>query len=175
MKILIILLFAINLLSCNNSPEKTVATDSAISKTNTADTLQHMIADTASVFYCYIIGIEKIQDSTVLMVDRVDFFSGPNVVEEAKNRHLADTAYDKSGKITDIFVPNDYFIVNDDKTVRNFHLPASSPITMDTEIAGTKSNKINSYDYFSKHYQNSLFLLKVNNKQVESIREVFLP
>ena len=175
MKKMSAIIFAITLFSCNSGTDKPAPTDSVTSKTNTGDTIQPIKADTASNIYCYITGIEKTHDSVMLKADYVDFFNGPNVLEEAKKRHRADTAFDRNGKITDIFVPDDYFIVNDDKTVRTLYLPTDAPISMDTEIAGTKSNKINSYGYFSKHYENSLFLIKVKNSRVESIKEVFLP
>ena len=175
MKIIIAILFALCILSCNNSNDRPAKTDSAISKTNGGDTLHNISADTASDIYCYITGIEKIRDSMVLKVDYVDFFHGPNVLEEAKKRHRADTAFDRNGKIKDIFVPNDYFIVNDDKSLRSLYLPPASPITMDSEIAGNKSKDINTYAYFSKHYENSLFLLKVKDNSVQSVKEVFLP
>ena len=175
MKILIALVFATLFLSCNNSNDKPAITDSSISKVNTSDTLRNISVDTASNVYCYVTGIEKAHDSILLKTDYVDFFNGPNVLEEAKKRHLADTAYDRNGKIQDIFVPDDYFIVNDDKTLRNLYLPVGTPITMDTEIAGTGSKGINTYDYFSKHYKNSLFLITVKKNQVVSIKEVFLP
>ncbi len=174
MKLLMIALFVVALCSCNNSNDKQVATDST-SKTNAADTLKKISADTASNVYCYITGVEKMHDSIVLKADYVDYFTGPNVLEEAKKRHLADTSFDKRGKIQDIFVPDDYFIVNDDKTLRTLYLPAGSPITMDSELAGHPNHPINTYDYFSKHYQNSLFLLKVRKNNVESIKEIFLP
>ena len=175
MKILIVIIFYACFLSCNNSSDKTVLTDSTVSKTNSGDTAQHIVADTVSNVYCYITGIEKMHDSIILKVDYVNFFNGPNVVEEAKKRHRADTAYDKSGKIQDIFVPDDYFIVNDDKALRSLYLQNSVPITMDVEIAGTKTKNINTYEYFSKHYENSLFLITVKKNRVESIKEVFLP
>jgi hypothetical protein len=175
MKVSLLTIFAIALLSCNNSNDKLSAKDSVASKINVIDTLQNNAADTGVNVYCYITGIEKLHDSIMLKADYVDFFQGPNVVDEAKKRHRADTAYDKNGKIQDIFVPDDYFIVNDDKTPLTLYLPANTPIMMDTEIAGTRTGEINTYAYFSKHYENSLFLLRVKQKTVTLVKEVFLP
>ena len=174
MRILIVIIFAISLLSCNNSNDKAAKTDSTTSKIN-VDTLQNVSADTVLNIYCYITGIDKMHDSVLLRADYVDFFNGPNVLEEAKKRHLADTVFDKNGKVQDIFVPDDYFIVNDDKSIRPLYLPSTAPIMMDSEIAGKKSNSINTFTYFSKHFDNSLFLLKVKKNVVESVKEVFLP
>lgn len=175
MKILIVSIFIIGLLSCNNSTDKSATADSATSKANMGDTIKTIIPDTAVDIYCNITGIEKKQDSVFIKADYVEYFHGPNVLEEAKKRHRADTAFDRNGKITDIFVPDDYFIVDDDRSLRSLYLAANTPIIMDTEIAGNKSNKINTYAYFSKHYETSLFLLRVKGNSVESIKEVFLP
>lgn len=174
MKILIVTFFVIGLLSCNSN-DKSTTTDSTTSKTTKPDTSKNMVSDTAMDIYCNITAIEKKQDSIFIKADYVEYFHGPNVLEEAKKRHRADTAFDRNGKITDIFVPDDYFIVDDDLSTRSLFLPSGTPITMDTEIAGTKSDKINTYAYFSKHYETSLFLLRVKGNSVQSIKEVFLP
>jgi len=174
MRSLLIAFFACILFSCNssNSGEKN-KTDSL--STVKSDTSKNVNADTASAIYCYITGIEKMHDSVWLKVDYVDYYHGPNVLEDAKRLGHADTAFDNNKKVKDIFVVNDYFIVNDDQSLRTLYLPANAPITMDTEIAQTQSKEINSYAYFSKHYENSLFLLKLKKNIVESISEVFLP
>ena len=75
----------------------------------------------------------------------------------------------------DVFVPDDYFIVNDDKQLRTLYLPGSTSITMDSEIAGEKVKNINNYAYFSQHFKNSLFKLMVKNNMVTVVKEVFLP
>ena len=175
MKILIVIIFAIGLLSCNNSNNKAATTDSTTSKTDSRDILKNVIADTATDIYCNITGIDKKQDSIFIKADYVEYFHGPDVLEEAKKRHRADTAFDRNGKITDIFVPDDYFIVDDDKSLRSLYLPVGTPITMDAEIAGSKSKDINTYAYFSKHYETGLFLLRVKGNTVQSVKEVFLP
>lgn len=174
MKILMSTLAAILLLSCNNSKTDSIQTDSLSEKSNRGDSLHITVADSASNEYSYVTDIEKRHDSIFIKADYVQFFNGPNVVEEAKKRHQADTSYDKKGKIEDIFVPDDYFIVNDDKELRSLYLPVNTPITMDSEIAGHAKN-INTYPYFSQHFKNSLFVLTEKNNMISAIKEVFLP
>jgi len=170
MKLLIALLISAVLLSCNNSKKEPVRKDTLALK---ADTLKNIIADTPGVVYCYIMGIDKNPDSIFLKADPADYHYGPNVVEEAKKMHRADTSY-KNGKIEDIFVPDDYFIVNDDKQVTRYYLPKESLITMDSRLSGEEKN-INTFDYFSKHYASSFFKIKVLNNRILSVDEVFLP
>ena len=142
----------------------------------TTDTGKPVVtADTGKEQYCYISRVEKIRDSIFILADYVEFFNGKNVVEEAKKRHRADTVFDKAGKITDIFVPNDYFIVNDDETTVRLYLPAATPVKMEQEFVTDKKAEINNYNYFSGHYKNSLFLLTLKGTSIQAVREVFLP
>ena len=174
MKKIILAVFAVSLFSCNNSKTETSLKDT-LTKNSTNDTLHTVVADSAREEYSYITGIEKIHDSIFIKADYVQFFNGPNVLEEAKKRHRADTSFDKEGKVQDVFVPDDYFIVNDDRQLRTLYLPGSTSITMDSEIAGEKTKNINTYVYFSQHFKNSLFKLRVKNNTVTAVKEVFLP
>ena len=173
MKLIMTLLIATILFSCNNSKPGSAKTDSLTVRINTGDTLKNIVADTPAVAYFYIIGIDKIRDSIFLKADQADFHNGPNVVEEAKKMHRADTTY-KNGKIDDIFVPDDYFIVNDEQQITRLYLPKEAPITMDDRISGNEK-EINNYAYFSKHYENSFFKLRIKNNKIVSVEEVFLP
>ncbi len=174
MKTIIAALFALSFFSCNNSKTETSPADT-VTKKGTSDTLHTITADSASEEYAYITGIEKTHDSIFIKADYVQFFNGPDVLKEAQKRHRADTSFDKDGKIQDVFVPDDYFIVNDDKQLRTLYLPGSTGITMDTEIAGEKTKNINTYAYFRQHFKNSLFKLMVKNNVVTAVKEVFLP
>lgn len=174
MKTIITVILAISLFSCNNSKTETSPKDS-LTKNSNSDTLHTVVADSAREEYSYITGIEKIHDSIFIKADYVQFFNGPNVLEEAKKRHRADTSFDKDGKVQDVFVPDDYFIVNDDRQLRTLYLPGSTSITMDSEIAGEKTKNINTYVYFRQHFKNSLFKLMVKNNIVTAVKEVFLP
>ena len=174
MKTIIVIILAISLFSCNNSKTETTSKD-ILTKSSTNDTLHTVITDSAVEEYSYIAGIKKIHDSIFIKADYVQFFNGPNVLAEAQKRHRADTSFDKDGKVQDIFVPDDYFIVNDDKQLRTLYLPGSTSITMDSEIAGEKTKNINTYTYFSQHFKNSLFKLMVKNNIVAAVKEVFLP
>ncbi len=175
MRSLLTALLVIILFACNNNKTETAKTDSLAINTNPVDTMHKMNADTAKEEYCNITAVEKRHDSIFIKADYVQFFTGKNVVEEAKKRHRADTSFDKNGKIEDIFVPDDYFIVNDNKEIRTLYLPAGTPVTMDSQIAGEKAKDINTYAYFSQHFKNSLFKLMVKNNRIESVQEVFLP
>ncbi|HMD01130.1 MAG TPA: hypothetical protein VKH37_13300 [Ferruginibacter sp.] len=172
MKYWIVVLSVIFLYSCNsdNNSQKTTG-DTTIKKT---DTMQKAAVDTGAIVYCYITKIEKRHDSNFIQADYVEYFTGPNVVEEAKKRHRADTSVGKDGKL-DIFVPDDYFIVNDDKTTKTLLLPANAPIHMDAQIAGPGKRNIDNLDYFAVHYENNLFRLKVKDNVIQSLYEVFLP
>lgn len=176
MKLLITALLALSLFSCNNSDTKTTGKDSIPMQTPVADTSKAIAStDSAREQYCYITGIEKGHDSILIKADYVEFFNGKNVLEEAKKRHRADTAFDKNGKVQDIFVPDDYFIVNDNKQLRTLYLPANTPIKMESEFVTDKKKEINNYEYFSGHYKNSLFMLTVKGNNVTAVREIFLP
>ena len=129
-------LFAVVLFSCNNVDTEKVKTDREAVKTNTVDTTKkNMAADTPAVLYCYVRAIEKKHDSTVLVVDSVFFYHGPNLDSMAKLYKVDDYS-------------DDYFIVNKDKKLWRIYLPDGIPITMDAQIAGEDAKDINTYGYF---------------------------
>ena len=176
MKLVFMALFAIAFFSCNNSSTTASGKDSTVVTTTSTDPAKPTVtADTAREEYCYITAIEKVKDSIFIKADYVQYFTGKNVVEEAKKRHRADTSFDKSGKIEDIFVPDDYFIVNDDKQLRRLYLPGDAPIKMESEFVTDKTKDINNYKYLAGHFNNSLFMLTVKNNRIEAVKEIFLP
>ena len=165
MKLLMVILLAVVLFSCNNSDTDKVKTDSGVVKTNTVDTTKkNRVADTPAVLYCYVRAIEKKHDSTVLVVDSVFFYHGPNLDSVARKHNATKNIYE-----------NEYILVDKEKQVRRVYLPDGTPIKMDVQIAGEGARDINTYAYFSKHSIDNLFMLRIKDNKVVSIDQVFTP
>ncbi len=162
MKLLMMALFAAVLFSCNNSDTERAKADSSTVKNNTVDTLKKIVMDTPAVVFGYIKGIDKIHDSIFLKIDSVFFYHGPNLDSMAKLYKVDDYS-------------DDYFIVNKDKKLWRIYLPDGIPITMDAQIAGEDAKDINTYGYFSKHYIDNLFRIRIKDNRLVTIAQQYLP
>jgi hypothetical protein len=96
-------------------------------------------------------------------------------IEAAKKAHQADSFQTPDGE-THIDAPNDYFIVNENKKLRQ--LPLAKDCAFDLIINADRTHPItgNSLKSFQKIYGDSPFILTLNDKGVVvKIKEAFLP
>ena len=126
--------------------------------------------------YAYILSIPEKADTIFIDADYVQYLTGDSAIEAAKKKHMADT-FTIDGT-THIDVPNDYFILNENKNIRRLALSKQIvfDLLLDLDRADHKEEiKDNSLKSFKEIYKNNLFLLAINNNEVAKIKEVFLP
>ncbi|MGN6543254.1 MAG: hypothetical protein ACTHKY_20770 [Ginsengibacter sp.] len=178
LRTLILTAFISILLSCNsNSSNSTTlvkgeTTTKSLSATNEIQTdgqtsTQEQYADIVRIF--------QKSDTTFLDADYIQYLTGDAAIEAAKKAHQADTFQTEDGK-THIDVPNDYFIVNESKNVRQ--LPLSKSCSFDLIINPDRTHPIvdNSLKSLRTIYKDSPFILTLDNKgMVVKVKEVFLP
>ena len=171
MRSLFFAIVCLAIISCNNKSAGKPANDSTGTRTN-KDSMTLAAADSA---FGYIKSIEQFHDSIYINFDKVEYFHGPDVVEQAKKRHMAETAYDKNGKVQDIFVADDYFIMNDDTIPHRMVL--AKDVTFDLLDGNMEKghNEVNNFQYLQNHFQVFLFRLSIKNNLVSKVEAVYLP
>ena len=125
--------------------------------------------------YANIVRIIQKDDTILLDADYIQYLTGDSAIEAAKKAHQADTFQTADGK-THIDVPNDYFIVNESKKIRQ--LPIAKNCVFDLIINPDRTHVIedNSLNSLKKIYSDSPFILTLNNDgTIIKIKEVFIP
>jgi hypothetical protein len=176
---LIFSLLVVTITSCNSASNKQPLAGNK-------DTVKH-IKDPLSVSvdvdkevhgkkqYCEITQVIKSGDTTYINADYIQFLTGQEAIKAAITHHQADTFKTGDGKIQ-IDVPNDYYIVNDNKKIRRLQIDKNC--VFDLEINPDRLHKINdnSLESLTRIYKDSPFILTLNdNNLVVGIKEVFLP
>src|SRR5689334_22890747 len=80
--------------------------------------------------YCYIVNVVSSRDTVFVDADYIQYLKGQKAIDAAKRNGDADTTI-KNGKIK-ISLPNDYYIVNENKKIRRLRL--SQKITFELII-----------------------------------------
>jgi hypothetical protein len=126
--------------------------------------------------YAYIKETIKRNDSVFIQADYIQFLTGDLAVAAAKKNHEADTSYDDKGKITSVFVDNDYYILNENKKLRLLPLAKNVEIETVDMSAGVSIAKTTLDNFISKHGNDSFpFILHIRNNIVIKITEVYVP
>jgi hypothetical protein len=176
-RIFILTAFISTLLSCNsNSSNQTTLVKSDTTKSlDTGNIIQSDTLASIQEQYADIVRIYQKGDKTFLDADYIQYLTGDAAIEAAKKAHQADTFKTEDGK-THIDVPNDYFIVNESKKIRQ--LPLSKDCVFELIINPDRTHPINDNSLKSLQaiYSDSPFILTLNNKGVVvKVQEVFLP
>lgn len=178
LRTLILTAFTWTLFSCNSnsSNSTTLAKDDTTTKTlNKADKTQTEVHTITQEQYADIVRVFQKGDTTFFDADYIQYLTGDAAIEAAKKAHQADTFQTKDGK-THIDVPNDYFIVNESKKIRQ--LPLSKDCSFDLIINPDRTHPIanNSLKSLQTIYKDSPFILTLDDKgMVVKVKEVFLP
>ncbi len=127
--------------------------------------------------YAYVRKIYQKGDSSYIDADYIQFLTGKAAIDAAKKNHDADTFYGDNGKIIEIGVPDDYYIVNQSKQIRTLPLAKDADIeTMDMSSGNVLTKKMSVKDFKARGLKNGLpFILKLRNNEVTAISEVYLP
>jgi hypothetical protein len=158
---------------CNNADNKTIPAvkqnDSLVKNPITA--AQKNIPVTApdqpfdsTLQYAYIKSVIKKADSVFITADFIQYLTGDKALAEAKKNGDADTAYNDNGKITYVYVANDYYILNSSKKLRQ--LPLAKMYQIET-LSSTTLKKTTLQNFIKKYpYDNYIFTLEFKNGEV---------
>ena len=97
---------------------------------------------------------------------------GDEAVEQASKRHDADTFYNDNGKMEE-YVPNDYYIVNDNKKIRRLKL--AKDVIISLVEWGPEVKVEHSLAGLKKRYEGTPFILWLHKGVVVKIREQYIP
>ena len=161
------------LLSCNSNSSSPTPLDAATSSI-TDSGIQTVIHVQTKEQYANIDSIFQKDRTTFLYADYIQLLTGDAAIEAAKKAHKADT-FQIDGK-THIGVPNDYFILNEHKRIRQ--LPLAKDCEFDLIINPDRMKPIadNSLKSLQTIYSESPFILTLNDEGVVvKVKEVFLP
>jgi hypothetical protein len=178
LRTLILTAFILTLLSCNsNSSNQTsmVKYDTTTKNSDAGNKTQSGTQTNTQEQYADIVRINQKDDTTFLDADYIQYLTGEAAIEAAKKAHQADTFKTEDGK-THIDVPNDYFIVNESKKIRQ--LPLAKDCVFDLVINPDRTHPItdNSLKSLQTIYNDSPFILTLNSKGIViKVQEVFLP
>jgi hypothetical protein len=177
LRIFISTFFISTLLSCNSNSTAATAVPSDTAN-NVFDSVNKVQVDTIQKNkdeYANIVRIIQRGDTVFLEVDYIQYLTGDAAIDAAKKAHQADTFQDANGK-TQIAVPNDFFIVNENKKLRQ--LPIAKDCVFDFILNPERTNAIedNSLKSLKKIHTDGPFILTLDNKGfIKKIKEVFLP
>lgn len=177
-RVFIVIIFISAFFSCDsNHPGQAniVKVNTLVKSLNIVDKIKLDTQANTQEQYANIIHIFQKGDITFLDADYIQFLTGDKAIEAAKKAHRADTFQTEDGK-THIDVPNDYFIVNESKKIRQ--LPLSKDCVFDLIYNPDRLHPIegNSLKSLEKIYKDSPFILTLSNKGiVMKVKEVFLP
>ncbi len=129
----------------------------------------------ASQQYAYLSALKRRGDHWTCEADFLDFYYGEKATEVARKRGdaIADTA--KDGTLS-WWVPNNYYIVNDDKTRKTLTLHKDARIyTIDYEDE-LKSKKIHPDSLIKTSYMESrLFVLTLSGDEITAVKQQYIP
>ncbi len=173
-------LAALLLFGCNNS-EQQQQTDKpeadSIVKTEDA-AIEHVAiqpqANPDEGQYCYINKVYTTGDTVLIDADYIQFLMGKQAVAAAKKNGDAEP-FVKNGDTT-WSVPNDYYILNENRKIRTLQLAKDFRFI----VAGKEdvnSDDISRLDYLKKHAKNGVFILTMDagESTVSVIKEQYLP
>ena len=125
--------------------------------------------------YTFIVGVIQKADSTFIDADYIQYLTGQAAINAAIKVHQADTFKTEDGK-THIDVPNDYFIVNNNKKIRRLALDKNCSIDLVLNLDRTPPITENSLRNLKKVDHESPFILTLNDKGIViKIKEIFVP
>lgn len=171
-------LILIAVVSCNTNPKTNTSSGARDSNTNISDITLANPIDTLTETqnqYSYIVRIYQMMDTTYLEADYIQYLTEESAIEAARKVNEVDTFRTKDGKI-EFAVPNDYFIVNENKKIRK--LPLSNDCIFDllNNPNGIRPATNNSLNSLKEIHHDSPFILTIDkNGFVIKIKEVFLP
>jgi hypothetical protein len=149
----------------------TVFSTAAVSQTDTSPLFPKKAKPNQT--YAYITNITTAKGSTIIHANYISFLTGAEAIAEARKRGDAAVDIDSTGKKR-YFVYNDYYIVDDSKSIRK--LPLARNVKYDLSASKTMGMEAsNNLSSLRKIYKDQIFLLTLKNKEVSHIKQIFVP
>ena len=179
LRILFSLFFTATIFGCNSNSNQKTSSDTTQKATEVSNTINKILSSDTSIYskdeYAFIVGIIQKGDSTFIDADYIQHLTGQAAVEAAIKVHQADTFKTEDGK-THIDVPNNYFIVNDNKKIRRLTLDKNCLIDLVINPDRMPPINENSLKSLKNVDHESPFILTLNDKGlVIRIKEIFVP
>lgn len=166
------------ILGCNSNNNHQALIDTTQNVNDSGNLKQTLSNDTTkdtSNEYAFIVGNMQKGDSNFIDADYIQYLTGQSAIDAAVKKHEADTFQTEDGKIH-VDVPDDYFIVNDNKKIRRLFLDKNCSIELVINPDGIPPIINNSLQSLKKVGHESPFLLTLNDKGfVIKIKEIFVP
>lgn len=123
--------------------------------------------------YSFITNVYSENNKNFVDVDYVQYFTGKEAIEKAKENDDADVRVVNGEKIYSI--PNDFYIVNENTKIRKFELLADVKIHFvdNQDLSETDSKSV--FNRLKNDYNDRLYILKIVDKKITEINEVFIP
>jgi hypothetical protein len=122
---------------------------------------------------CFIKKIVEEKGQVFIYADYIQRLDGDKAIEEAKKRGDADTAI-IDGKMV-IGVVNDYYIINDNPTVRKLLLDSVAKFELVVNPDRYDGKVKNTLQGLKLVYEDTPFVLTIKNGRVIKVFEIFVP
>lgn len=166
------------LISCNSrnsTNDITTKADRILNHQNGLPTTDTELQTDAKVQYAIITNVFLDSNTTIIEADYIQFLTGNAAIDAAKKANEADTFLKKDGTI-EYVVPNDYFIVNENKKIRQLPLAKNCLFDLLQNTDRIPSITDNSLKSFEMIFDKNPFILTFDDKGfVVKIQEVFVP
>jgi hypothetical protein len=124
--------------------------------------------------YCYINKVYTSGDLTYIEADYIQFLMGKEAVSVARKRGDAERII--KGNDTSYSLPNDYYILNENRKLRTLKLANNFEFIAVDLSEGKKTPDKPAIDYLKEKAKNGLFILTLDgNETVVTIKEQYLP
>jgi|GEM_PF-1433896 len=166
------------ILGCNSNSNHQPLNDT-MKNVNDSGNLQPTLTNDTTKYtsneYAFIVRNIQKGDSAFIDADYIQYLTGQSAIDAAVKKHQADTFQTEDGKIH-VDIPDDYFIVNDNKKIRRLLLDKNCSIELVINPDGIPPIVDNSLQSLKKVDNESPFLLTLNEKGVViKIKEIFVP
>ncbi len=129
-------------------------------------------SSTAGKQIAFINAVSITGKNVTIDADFVQMLAGKEAIKAAKKAGEAEYDLNKKGDTT-WYVPNDYFVLNENKKVRQLTLSATAQIFLVKE--GTSSLAKSNAAKLKRSFEGKLFTLALINNTVTVITEVYTP
>lgn len=114
------------------------------------------------------VALIKAKKPVAANADYVEMLTGKNALKAAIRNGDADTSFHDNGKIAEIYVPNDYYIVNNNNQLRRLSFSSTTKLALlNRENTGNRT--------IDERYKDALFEITIKNNEIVTLTEVYLP
>jgi hypothetical protein len=123
--------------------------------------------------YSLILKVYSDSGKNYVDADYVQYLTGNKAIDEAKKNGDADVFIVGGKKVYD--VPNDFYILNKNKTIRKIELSENIKFDLLNSENLRHSKTTNTLENFKKNYHDQLYILRLKGNKIIEVKEVFTP